>query len=500
MSIDPKARREPGDPAAKTAKVQSIKKPIDLLNKGLPSNLDAERFVLGSVLLDDSRFSDVAMLDPDDFALERHSRIFRCMQNLQGRGEHIDRVTVAAELALRGEFGTDGLSFLVSLDEGIPHVPHLGSYATIVLKKSALRRAIFESQRLADECMLDSVAPSDILADYAARIEALRARCSGPGKIHRIEDLESIFAARSPVTFLVDPELPEKAVVCLTGDSESGKTTLACAWARDVFRNGHAVLILDRDKNPRDRICDRLERIGIRSYDERFRVWDCEQPDEAPQPDDPIITDWVKRMAAATGKPPLVIVDSLIGFFTEAEDENSAVDMRRLFNRCRALTRLGVTVIVIHHTNRSGEARGSSDFKPASDQAFLVSNHDSGGGRLLDLITLECHKSRYGLSGRIRYRYASGKMLRIEEREPANYVVDQLLKLLKANPGILTGKFEELALEHGVKRKEVREFLKNGKRNSTIREEPEGRKLHHFWCGKDTEIDYFSAKGAKLAQ
>ena len=35
---------------------------------------------------------------------------------------------------------------------------------------------------------------------------------------------------------------------------------------------------------------------------------------------------------------------------------------------------LGAAVIMIHHTNRNGEARGSSDFKPASDQAFLVGN------------------------------------------------------------------------------------------------------------------------------
>src|ERR1022692_2710531 len=94
-----------------------------------------------------------------------------------------------------------------------------------------------------------------------------------------------------------------------------------------------------------------LERLGLGSDDERFRVWDCEQSEEAPQPDDPIVTDWVKRMVAATGKPPLVIVDSLISFFTEDEDENAAVDMRRLFNRCRALTKVGATVVVIHHTN-----------------------------------------------------------------------------------------------------------------------------------------------------
>lgn len=164
--------------------------------------------------------------------------------------------------------------------------------------------------------------------------------------------------------------MPVKSIVCLTGDSESGKTTLACSWARDALRNGHAILILDRDKNPRDRICDRLERLGIEFDGAFFRVWDCEQEEEPPQPDEPLIIDWVKRMVAETGKSPLVIADSLVSFFEGEEDENSAVDMRALFNRCRALTKLGATVIVIHHTNRNGEARGSSDFKPASDRHF----------------------------------------------------------------------------------------------------------------------------------
>jgi len=54
--------------------------------------------------------------------------------------------------------------------------------------------------------------------------------------------------------------------------------------------------------------------------------------------------------------------------------------MRAVFDRCRILTRLGGTVIVIHHTNRSGEARGSSDFKPACDQAFLVATRIATAG------------------------------------------------------------------------------------------------------------------------
>ena len=92
------------------------------LEKGLPVNLDAERFVLGSILTDDTAFIEVAgALEPDDFSLEKHRRIFLRMSELYARGERIDRVTVANELMKQNQLEScDGLTYLVSLDDGLP--------------------------------------------------------------------------------------------------------------------------------------------------------------------------------------------------------------------------------------------------------------------------------------------------------------------------------------------------------------------------------------------
>src|SRR5689334_179151 len=74
------------------------------LEKGLPVNLDAERFVLGAVLMDDALFLQVAGdLEADDFSLEKHRRIFLRMGELYGRSERIDRVTLANELMKQGQ-------------------------------------------------------------------------------------------------------------------------------------------------------------------------------------------------------------------------------------------------------------------------------------------------------------------------------------------------------------------------------------------------------------
>src|SRR5260370_27645071 len=136
------------------------------LEKGLPSNLDAERFVLGSILLDDSQFIQVAgTVESDDFSLEKHRRIFQRMGELSARGERIDRVTVANDLLRYNELEScDGLSYLVSLDDGLPKIFNLDSYIRIVKDKAILRRIIFTSQHLMNRCLVGEEDPEQILA------------------------------------------------------------------------------------------------------------------------------------------------------------------------------------------------------------------------------------------------------------------------------------------------------------------------------------------------
>ena len=70
MSGDSQPRRD----RAPKSKVRPITEPDDLLREGLPCNVDAERFILGAVLLD-GRFSEIAALTADDFSFERHQHV-----------------------------------------------------------------------------------------------------------------------------------------------------------------------------------------------------------------------------------------------------------------------------------------------------------------------------------------------------------------------------------------------------------------------------------------
>src|SRR5438105_7697421 len=134
--------------------------------KGLPASVDTERLVLGSILLNDAVYLQVAgSLSPEDFSLEKHRRIYSRMRDLYERGERIDRVTMAEELMKQGQLeSVDGLGYLVSLDDGLPEIANIESYVRIVKEKATLRKLIFSAQRVIDRCMVGDEDSKQILS------------------------------------------------------------------------------------------------------------------------------------------------------------------------------------------------------------------------------------------------------------------------------------------------------------------------------------------------
>ena len=137
-----------------------------VFQKGLPANPEAERFVLGAILMDDSAFVSVAGgLDADDFSLESHRRIFTRMLELSTRAEKVDRVTLANELMRYNQLeSVGGLTYLISLDDGLPQIYNLDSYIRIVKEKSLLRRMILAAQSTIDKCLIGEESADQILA------------------------------------------------------------------------------------------------------------------------------------------------------------------------------------------------------------------------------------------------------------------------------------------------------------------------------------------------
>ena len=135
--------------------------------KGLPANLEAERLTLGAVLNDPESYPLVAgELTPEDFSLESHRRIFQRMAAINDRGERIDRVGLANELMRHSELESiGGLSYLMSLDEGIPQIVNVFGYVRIVKEKATLRKIIYTAQSVMDKAFLGVDDADHILAE-----------------------------------------------------------------------------------------------------------------------------------------------------------------------------------------------------------------------------------------------------------------------------------------------------------------------------------------------
>ncbi len=122
-----------------------------------PHSLEAERSVLGSILLDPEVLDAVESLlpSPEAFYAEAHRRIYRAMQALRARGHPVDLVTLTEELARQGELDrVGGAGYLVELSESTPTAAYAEHYARIVAEKWTLRRLIQaagEAMRLAYE-------------------------------------------------------------------------------------------------------------------------------------------------------------------------------------------------------------------------------------------------------------------------------------------------------------------------------------------------------------
>src|SRR5579863_4346946 len=109
---------------------------------GLPANIDAEKTILGAILLDNASHSEASeKIDADDFSLDSHRRIFVRMSDLMNSQRAVDIVTLAEELAKNKEVeSVGGVAYLASLTEGLPRRPVIEEYIRIVKDKSLLRR------------------------------------------------------------------------------------------------------------------------------------------------------------------------------------------------------------------------------------------------------------------------------------------------------------------------------------------------------------------------
>ncbi|MBM3735626.1 MAG: replicative DNA helicase [Acidobacteria bacterium] len=377
---------------------------IDLaFEKGLPAAVDTERLVLGAILLDDSAFVVVAgALEAEDFSLEKHRRIFAAMHVLNERGERIDRITAANELQRLGQLeSVDGISYLVSLDDGLPQIYNLDSYVRIVKEKSLTRRIILSAQRVIERALLDQEAPQTILGD--AEESFLRLGDAGvkkalltPGEIigqfegglstfldpsKRISGVSSGFVKLDEMTSGLHPG----ELIILAARPAMGKTALALNIAQhiathDQIRKPVAVFSLEMSREQLltrmvcadARVDQQKFRLGYLNQDERRQLQMAagrlaEAPlyiDDSPGANLMDIHAKLRRMKAENGLS-LVVIDYLQLMSGRGRVENRTQEVSGLSRGLKLLAKeLRVPFLVLSQLNRAPETRPAGDHIP----------------------------------------------------------------------------------------------------------------------------------------
>ena len=176
---------------------------IAATQRKLPHNLEAEKCVLGAVLINNDKFNYAAeLIDAGDFFRDAHRRIFDKMVNLSERGQVIDLVTLKEELGRTGDLDdVGGPAYIAALIDGVPGSTHVEHYARIVKEKSTLRSLIQSANRILKsayeaetdaEVQLDQ-AEKEIfeIADDQIQEGFVSLRDLVPGSMETVEKLQS---------------------------------------------------------------------------------------------------------------------------------------------------------------------------------------------------------------------------------------------------------------------------------------------------------------------
>jgi len=167
------------------------------LERGLPVSMEAERSILGAILLDNSLYDQAAEhLLPDHFSLEAHRRIYSRMRELRENSRPVDMITLVEELDRRKEIeAIGGIAYLSSLIDGVPERPSVEHYVRIVCNKALLRGLINVAQNAIAEAVENADEAEEVLGRAEEAIFRLSENRMGQGFLDIPKIIKSSFGS-----------------------------------------------------------------------------------------------------------------------------------------------------------------------------------------------------------------------------------------------------------------------------------------------------------------
>jgi replicative DNA helicase len=309
----------------------------ETIDRPLPHNLDAERNLLGAVLLDNSAlFKIIPVLGGDDFFLPQHRVIYHAMQSMAATGKPIEITLLMDTLNASDKLdAAGGAPYLSQLTNGLPRSTNVEHYASIVRSKKQSRQLIYFAAHLEERAYGEE--PETIAEESIAE---LLAAVSDEGAMIKSRAWNDV--AKSAVDQLISAKLdPQKSGRMLFGLKELDKITSG-------LRRKELCLIVAPTSNGKSQIASQLavnasaggfrtlyftaemtgEEVALReiAYRAGVKFYFTQRPEQ-------LTTEELVRMTEASSEPVTIqiadqdITPSRVWALSEAHKRSSGLDL-----------------------------------------------------------------------------------------------------------------------------------------------------------------------------
>ncbi|MBD3648413.1 MAG: replicative DNA helicase [Pseudomonadales bacterium] len=243
-----------------------------------PHSIEAERSVLGGLMLDDSAWDSIATtITAEDFYRGDHRTIFRCVYTLAEDNKPLDIVTVSEALDAVGELeNVGGLGYLTELVDNTPTSSNIRAYAEIVVERATIRRLISVGQNIAESGFhpqgRDSATLIDLAESKVFQIGDERPSRGGPAAIRplltrAVERIDQLFQTKGALTGLstgfadiddITSGLQDSDLIVVAGRPSMGKTSFAMNIAENAVISGEKPVLVFSMEMPADSLILRM--------------------------------------------------------------------------------------------------------------------------------------------------------------------------------------------------------------------------------------------------
>jgi replicative DNA helicase len=383
---------QPNRPAARLSS--------EILDRLPPQDLQAEKGVLGSLMLDPQMCDEIAlMLRAEDFYAEANQRLYRNLLAMHEQGKRIDATLLVDRLKGEGEFeAVGGMAYLAEVAQSVPYAHNAMYYAEIVRNKATVRELIHAGTEILRDAWDPTYEPKELLSHAEEKIFAVHDRRTSDRVTHienllmeafdRIDSrLEKGQSDATPTHFrdldTMTGGLHPSELVILAARPSMGKTALATNIAENVAIHSRVPVLFVSLEMARLELAQRLLcsqgsidgskfRSGFITSEEREKLLEASgKLSQSPLFIDDTPSRTVTEIAACARRLKrkaelgLIVIDYLQLIQPDDPRDPRQEQVAKMARRLKGLAReLMLPIICLAQLNRQADVSGKEEHRP----------------------------------------------------------------------------------------------------------------------------------------